>query len=453
MSGCFYFQSILLQLEGFMTKYDVVVIGGGAAGLMAAGQAAESGARTLLIEKMHKPGRKLYITGKGRCNLANQAPLKEFVEQFGSNGRFLRQAVSGFSSESLVAFFKDKGVPTVIERGGRIFPASSKASDVLDALVKYIKKQGVTLLCNTEVDSLILENNKINGVSVVDRSAGNKKVNKRDEPLLKNFFSTAVILATGGASYPATGSTGDGYRIAKETGHRIIDVRPALVPLETDNQYAKKLCGLNLRNIRVKLLVNEKKVTDGFGEMSFIRSGLSGPVVLSLSRKAVDALMKKENVDVSIDLKPALDENKLDLRILRDFNNFGKKQFQTILEKLLPIKLIHTCILATGIPAEKNGNQISVEERKRLKLWLKDFRLKVTGYRPFEEAIITAGGVDVGEVDPRSMASRLKPGLFIAGEILDVDAKTGGFNLQAAFSTGWLAGRSAALQSRTCIVE
>ncbi len=419
-----------------MTGRQVIVVGAGAAGLMAAGQAAEMGAETLLLEKMDRPGRKLRIAGKGRCNLTNVAPVSEFIAHFGPDGRFLRQAFSRFFNSDLVAFFEELGVRTVTERGGRVFPSSGQAQDVVDALVWRIGKQGVTLRTRSPVERLLVEGGRVVGVQVLRNQVFPQK---------PGFYrADAVIVATGGASYPATGSTGDGYRLAQAVGHTIVPIRPALVPLETAGDVAPRLQGLSLRNVTVRVWVNGKKQAEAFGEMLFTHFGLSGPIILSLSRQVVDALHLGQKVILSVDLKPALDERKLDARLRRDLDAHGKQHFHTILKRLLPSKLIPVCIDLTGIPPDKMAHQITAQERQRLRMWLKDFRLEVTGHRPFTEAIITAGGVDTREIDPRTMASRLVEGLYFAGEVLDVDADTGGYNLQAAFSTGWVAGRSAA---------
>ena len=416
-----------------MTGRKVIVVGGGAAGLMAAGQAAQLGAETLVLEKMSRPGRKLRIAGKGRCNLTNMAPLLEFVAHFGRNGRFLRQAFSRFFTAELVAFFEELRVPTVTERGGRVFPASGEAQDVVDTLLRWAGKCGVTLLARSPVERLVVERGQVVGVQV-----SNGKVHRGD----------VVIIATGGASYPATGSTGDGYRMAESVGHTIVAIRPALVPLETAGDIASKLQGLSLRNVAVRVAIDGKRQADAFGEMLFTHFGVSGPIILSLSRQVVDALRLGRKVILSIDLKPALDERELEARLLRDLAESGKQKFSTFIKGLLPRKLIQVCADLTGIPLDKLAHQVTAEERKRLRMWLKDFRMEVTGYRPFAEAIITAGGVDTREVDPRTMVSRLVEGLYFAGEILDVDADTGGYNLQGAFSTGWVAGRSAAREGR-----
>jgi len=404
--------------------------------LMAAGQAAQMGAETLLLEKMDRPGRKLRIAGKGRCNLTNVAPVSEFIAHFGPNGRFLRQAFSQFFTSDLVAFFEGLGVRTVTERGGRVFPASGQAQDVVDALMQWVGERGVTLRTHSPVERLLVEEGRVVGVEVSRNQVFPKK---------PGFYrAEAVIVATGGASYPATGSTGDGYRLVQAVGHTIVPIRPALVPLETAGDVAPRLQGLSLRNVTVRVWVNGKKQAEAFGEMLFTHFGVSGPIILSLSKEVVDALRLGQRVILSIDLKPALDESKLDARLLRDLDAHGKQQFCTLLKGLLPSKLIPVCIDLMGIPADKVAHQITSQERQWLRTWLKDFRLEVTGHRSFAEAIITAGGVDVREVDPRTMASRLVEGLYFAGEVLDVDADTGGYNLQAAFSTGWVAGRSAA---------
>ena len=414
-----------------MVKRNVIVIGGGASGMMASGQAAEMGADTLLFEKMRRPGRKLGITGKGRCNLTNVASLPEFISHFGSSGTFLRQAFHRFSNDELAAFFEDLGVPVVAERGGRVFPVSSQARDVVDALTGWMRKQGVTVRRKVPVDGLLIEGRKVCGVRDFMGEA---------------YPADAVIIATGGVSYPATGSTGDGYHLSRLAGHSIVPLRPALIPLETEGDVAPRLQGLSMRNVNVSVLVDGRKQDEAFGEMLFTHFGLSGPVILSLSGGVTDALNLGGRVIISIDLKPALDEDKLDKRLLRDLDAHGKRKFQTLLEDLLPGKMIPVCMELTEIPPDRRGHQITASERRRLRTWLKDFRLEVTGTRPISEAIITAGGINTGEIDPRTMASRLVGGLYFAGEVMDIDADTGGYNLQAAFSTGWLAGRSAARQ-------
>ena len=427
-----------------MSKPRVIVIGGGPAGLIAAGQAAKLGAETLLLEKMDRPGRKLRITGKGRCNLTNIAPLSQFIKHFRPNGRFLRQAFSQFLTSELLAFFEELGVPTVTERGGRVFPASGRAQDVVDALVNWIAECGVKVRNRSKVERLNVEGEKVTGVKVYKAASHMRKASATRLSCGHIYHADAVIVATGGASYPETGSTGDGYQLAESAGHRIVQIRPALVPLETRGDIAQRLQGLSLRNVKVQVRVDGKKRGQGFGEMIFTHFGVSGPVVLSLSRQIVDALRLGQKVELSIDLKPALDHGKLDARLLRELDAHGKQHFRTLLKELLPRKLIPVCMDLVDICSGKVGHQITTRERKRLRIWLKDFRLQVNAYRPFKEAVITAGGVNTREVEPRTMTSRLVENLYFAGEVLDVDADTGGYNLQAAFSTGWVAGRSAA---------
>ncbi len=409
---------------------QVIVIGGGPAGLMAAGQAASMGADVLLLEKMDRPGRKLQITGKGRCNITNIAEMEDFIAHFGPNGRFLRGAFYRFFSDDLLALLADLGVETITERGGRVFPTSEQADDVVDALVEWVRGLDVAIRTKTRVKRLLVEDARIVGVQVGE----------------KTYRADAVIVATGGMSYPGTGSTGDGYYLAEGVGHGIVPARPALVPIRTAGRVAKDMQGLSLRNINVTLWVDGKKQAEEFGEMLFTHYGVSGPVILTLSRQVVDALLMNQSVSLSIDLKPALDEQKLDARLLRGFDQKGKQQFQRILKDLLPMSMIPVCADLVGIPLDKPAHQITAEERGRLRSWLKDFRLEVTGFQPISQAIVTAGGVDTREIDPRTMASRLVEGLYFAGEVIDIDADTGGYNLQAAFSTGWLAGRSAAGQ-------
>lgn len=411
-----------------MRSYEIIVVGGGPAGLMAAGKAAELGANTLLLEKMEQPGRKIIISGKFRCNLTNTAQIQDFIGHFAANGPFLRQAFHQFFSNDLIDFFNHFGVPTVVERGGRVFPKSGSSVDIVKALLKWCKNNNVKIQKHSPVDKIMVEKGQVIGVKTGDTA----------------FYSKKIIIATGGASYPGTGSTGDGYGLAESVGHFIIPIRPALVPLQTADKTAARLKDLNLKNISVSVWLDGEKILQEFGEMTFKTFGVSGPIILTISRKVVDALREGSKVEISIDLKPALDHRKLDTRLLRDFDKNGKKQFHTYLKDLLPVRLIPVCMDLTGIPDNKRCNQITAEERKQLRLWLKDFRMKIIGHRGFRHAIVTAGGIDTREIDPRSMESRLIRGLYFAGEILDVDADTGGYNLQAAFSTGWLAGKSAA---------
>ena len=409
-------------------KRSLIVIGGGPAGLLAAGTAAMQGCSVILLEKMEQPGRKLRITGKGRCNLTNQTDLRTFISHFGKNGSFLFQAFSRFFVQELLEFMHGLGVETVVERGGRIFPASGDAHEVADALIDWVKKQDVEIRLHAAVREILIKERAALGVSLEDGL---------------EVLSDAVILATGGASYPKTGSSGEGYGIAKKVGHTIIPIRPALVPLKTKGNAASRMQGLSLKNVRATLLVNGKKAGSEFGEMLFTHFGLSGPIILTLSGQVVDALRIGNKVNISIDLKPALDEKKLDARLLRELDVHGKQQFRNMLKTLLPQKMLTVCTEQVGIEEEKLCNQITSKERSALLHWLKDYRFEISGSLPLETAIITAGGVDLAEIDPRTMQSKLVKGLFFAGEVLDLNADTGGYNLQAAFSTGWLAGKAA----------
>ncbi len=411
-----------------MSGHRIIVIGGGAGGLLAAGEAALDGAEVLLLEKMRQPGRKIRITGKGRCNLTNTAPLPRFIEHFGRNGRFLRQCFHRFFAPGVMALFRELGLELVVERGGRVFPASGRAPDVARALRSWVAECGATVRTGAEVEAIRSPGNRVRGVV-----CGGREIAAR-----------AVVLATGGASYPATGSTGDGYRMAGAAGHRIVAVRPALVPLETAGDVASRLRGLRLRNTGVRLFIDSRRRRKLFGELEFMAYGVSGPTILTLSGQAVDALGEGRAVELALDLKPALDDRKLDARLQRDFARRGGEPLAGVLRGLLPRELVGVCLHLTGLPGELAAGRVTAKQRKRLRTWLKDFRLRITGHRPLAEAIVTAGGVDLREVDPRTMQSRLVAGLFFAGEVLDLQGDTGGYNLQAAFSTGWLAGRSAA---------
>ncbi len=414
-------------------KRTVIVVGGGAAGLMAAGMAAEAGARVLVLEKKSRTALKLGITGKGRCNLTNTAQLTDFIARFGRNGRFLRTAFSGFFSRQLISFFEERGVQTKSERGGRVFPAGNEARLVVRALKDWAAECGARTRCKAKVTELVIVEGRVTGVRVE---------NKSGTDLLE---ADAVILAAGGASYPVTGSDGSGATLAAAAGHRIVPLRPALVPLETAGNTARRMQGLSLRNVGLEVYIEGRKRDSHFGELLFTHFGVSGPIVLSASRSIVPALEENRKVTLALDLKPALEHRKLDARLLRDIDAHGKQQARNLLKGLLPRLLIPVCIDETGISPEAPAHQIGAAQRKRLRTWLKDFRLEVTGHRGFAEAIVTAGGVDLREVNPETMESRKVKGLHIAGEVLDLDGDTGGYNLQAAFSTGRLAGISAAM--------
>ncbi len=403
---------------------SVVVIGGGAAGLMAAWVAARRGKKVTVLEKMPRPARKLMITGKGRCNLCNDTDLNGLISNTCRNARFLYSAFSAFSSEDLQHFFEDAGVPLKVERGNRVFPISDKAVDIVDALVNSAKRAGVTIL-QQEVTDIVTENGAVIGVTCSDG---------------KNFPCKSLLIATGGCSYPTTGSTGDGYAFAEKLGHSIVPVRPSLVPMEVHEGFCSLLSGLSLKNVALTVAEGKKKVFKGQGEMLFTHFGISGPLVLSASA----AITKTPITEclAQIDFKPALTDEQLDRRILRDFESQKNKELQNALDALLPKKIIPIMIRAAGIEPHIKVNALPKAERQKLAQTIKAFPLNITGFRPFSEAVITRGGVSVKEIDPKTMASKLVDGLYFAGEVIDVDAYTGGFNLQIAFSTGYLAGEN-----------
>ncbi len=407
--------------------YDVIVIGGGAAGMMAAGTAASYGAETLLIEKNDKLGKKLFITGKGRCNVTNSAPISEFMEQIPGDGRFLYSAFSAFSNQDMRDFLERSGVKTKVERGGRVFPESDKSSDVVRAMAEYAGYSQKVMLGQTVKEISVCAD----GSFALLLSGGER------------FSARFVIVATGGLSYPQTGSTGDGYRFAENAGHSIIRPQASLVPLETKEKWPVSAMGLSLKNVRLTAFDKENKLLyENEGEMLFTHYGVSGPLVLSASAHMRDYAHNQYHL--SIDLKPALSEDVLDSRILRDFEQEKNKDFINSLDRLLPKKLIPVMVELSGIDGRKKVHNITREERIRFVKLLKNLPLKVKKPRPIAEAIITAGGVSTKEIFPKTMESRLVPGLYFVGEVLDLDAYTGGYNLQIAFSTGYLAGKSAA---------
>ena len=409
-----------------MSKTDVIIVGAGPAGLLAAGRAAELGGKVLVLEKMRTVGRKLLITGKGRCNITNDAAIGEFITHVFPNGKFLRNAFSQFFSKDIIDLLEKYGVESTLERGGRYFPASNKSLDVLEALLKWVNELGVEIRTGQRVEKLVVEAGAMKGV----RSNG------------ELFLAEKIILATGGKSYPATGSTGDGYELAKQVGHKIEKPIPALVPLETKGSVAQKLQGLNLKNVKAVVWINGKKAGEAFGEMIFTHFGLSGPIILTLSRIVVSALQKGDKVEITVDLKPALDEQKLDNRLLRDLNEHGKKQIGNIFRNWLPASMVPVFIEMLELDPDKECHQISGKERKQIRHLLKNMRFEISHNRSFKEAIITAGGVITNEIRPKTMESKLVSGLYFAGEMIDLDAETGGYNLQIAYSTGWLAGNS-----------
>ena len=407
----------------------VIVIGGGAAGMMAACMAAIEGAQVTLLEKNEKTGKKIYITGKGRCNLTNACQREEFLENVITNPKFLYSAFAQLDNQAVMNFFEKAGCRLKTERGDRVFPVSDHSSDVIAALNGELKKNRVQVMLHTEVSELLLEEGSIKGVLLSDG---------------KKLHADAVIIATGGRSYESTGSTGDGYRFAKQAGHTIKDLRPSLVPFVVKEEWCKKLQGLSLKNVAVTLKKEKKKIYEGFGEMLFTHFGVSGPLILSAS-SFYTAKYSGQEVLLTIDLKPAMDREQLDKRILRDFEENAGKQFKNALDKLLPAKLIPVMVELSGIDPHKKTSEVTKKERSRLLELFKELKLTVNGCRGYGEAIITGGGVNVKEIDPKTMGSRLVNGLYFAGEVMDVDALTGGFNLQIAWSTGALAGKSAAM--------
>ena len=416
-----------------MNEYDVIVVGAGAAGLISAGRASELGGRVLLLEKMERAGRKLLITGKGRCNITNDAPEGDFYKHIHPNPRFLKHAFATFFSNEIRRLLERYGLETLAERGGRVFPATDKSEDVVKALLDWVLTNHVEIRYGHRVEKLIFDGDVIKGLEV---TANGKSA---------ELHGKNVIICTGGCSYPATGSTGDGYKFASKAGHTIEPVRPALVPLEAEGTRCQRLQGLSLKNVNALLWVDGKKAREEFGEMLFTHFGLSGPIILSLSRFVVEELLKNRKVEISVDLKPALDVVKLDRRLIRDLDENGKKKIGNIFRMWLPASLIPVFLDELQIDGEKEGHQIQSKERRKILGLMKDFRLRINGYRSFREAIITAGGVVTGEIDSKTMRSKLVRNLYFAGEVIDLDADTGGYNLQIAFSTGWLAAQSCML--------
>lgn len=412
----------------------VVVIGGGPAGMMSAIASAEQGNQVILIEKMSSLGRKLLITGKGRCNITSSLDMDDFIKNTPGNGRFLYSCYQEFTNQDILEFLKKQGVEVKEERGNRIFPVTDKSLDVLRAFTKRLKELNVKIEYNTKVEKILIEENKVIGVK-----ANNKTIH-----------ADKVILATGGKSYPLTGSTGDGYKLASDVGHTITSIKPSLVPLET---YNKKICqdmqGLSLRNVKIQLkdVEKDKIIYEEQGEMIFTHFGVSGPTILSSSAhlvryKNIEEKFANKKIVLTIDFKPALSEEKLDARVVRDFDKQKNKQYKNSLDELLPQKLIPIIVERSNINTNKKVNEITKEERKALIKLLKDFELEIKQFRPIDEAIITSGGVSIKEINPKTMESKLINGLYFAGEIIDVDSYTGGFNLQIAYSTGYVAGKN-----------
>ena len=404
---------------------NVIVIGAGPAGMMAAIKAAENGASVLVLEKMKQPGKKMLITGKGRCNITNTAEIPELIKNIPGNGKFLNSCIRAFDNEDVQYFFNGLEVPTKVERGGRVFPVSDRAADVVHAMVLRLYELGVKVRTGERVAEILVEDSKAIGVKT---EAG------------EVYSGQAVILATGGASYPGTGSTGDGFAMARQIGHEIKLPLPSLVPLEVEEEWVPELQGLSLRNVRVYLMAEENKVADMFGEMLFTHFGVSGPVILSLSRQAAQLLAAGNFVELLIDLKPALSFEQLDARIVRDFEKYQRKEMKNALKDLLPGRLIAPVLDGAYIEPDRMVNSITKEERHRLANTLKGLIVTITRTRPIAEAIVTAGGISVKEINPKTMESKIVKNLYLAGEVVDVDGFTGGYNLQAAFSMGAAAG-------------
>lgn len=416
----------------------VIVIGGGPAGIMAAISSAKYGNEVIILEKMNMLGKKLLITGKGRCNITSSLPIDEFIKNIPGNGMFLYSAFNHFDNQDIINILKEEGVEVKIERGNRIFPVSDQAKDVQLALLNTLKKLNVKIKTNVKAEHIVVKDGKASAV-ICNENGEEKKID-----------ADKIIIATGGKSYPATGSTGDGYKLAEEVGHHITKIKPSLVPLvstQKSKELCKKLQGLSLRNVNIKIkdATNGKVIYEDFGEMLFTHFGVSGPIILSgsahlLRYKNVDELLKEGNIKLFIDLKPALSEEKLDDRILRDFSEEKNKAFKNSLERLLPKKMIDVVIELSKIDPNKKVNEVTKKERENLVKILKNFNIDIGGFRPIEEAIVTSGGINIKEINPKTMESKIVEGLFFAGELIDVDAYTGGFNLQIAYSTGYTAG-------------
>lgn len=414
-----------------MQRKKIIVVGGGPAGIMAAIRAAELGQDVILAEKNPALGKKLLLSGKGRCNLTNACELTPFLERFSSNSQFLRDAFKVFFNTELMEFFKKRGLLLKIERQLRVFPVTDTSESVLSILTRELDKNKVRIIYNCAVKNILIKKGIVEGVELSDRV----------------LFSHAVILACGGISYGFTGSTGEGLKIAERLGHHIVPLRPGLVALKTREHYPKLLRGITLKNVRLSFSAEKKKIVSEIGELLFTDFGVSGPLVLTLSGKIIDWQSAGKKIYLEIDLKPALSVSQLEARLLREFNRGPKKNIKSILKGLLPARLADVFAEISGISPDKKTSQVSQAERQKIILLLKGWRLEICGFRPIKEAMVTRGGVSLKDIDPRTMQSRIIKGLYFAGEMIDVDADTGGFNLQAAFSTGYLAGQSAALAS------
>jgi predicted Rossmann fold flavoprotein len=408
-------------------KSDLVVVGAGAAGLFASIHATELGLKVLTLEKNEYAGKKLFITGKGRCNVTNDSDIGNFINQIYPNGKFLYPAFKNFFVDEVISFFEKQNVPLELERGGRYFPKSNKSSDIVNALVNRCKSLKINILYNSKVINILSENNEIFGLEYESNNTKFQVETKK------------IILCTGGKSYPLTGSTGDGYNFAQKLGHTIIDPKPSLVSLICKDNFFENIDNLTLKNIKANLMIDNKICKCEFGELEIQGKILLGPVILTLSRWAVEALEKKQKVDIVIDFKPALDYEQLNKRLIKDFNENSKTKFENLLKLIIPIKLIPVFIKVLEIDKNKLANQLNSNERKKIIQQLKEFKISIFENSGFANAIITNGGINTKEINPQTMESKIIKGLFFAGEIIDLDAKTGGYNLQIAFSTGWLA--------------
>ncbi len=410
----------------------VVVVGAGASGLMAAITAAKYGAQVLLLEKNDILGKKLKITGKGRCNITNICELDKFIKNVPGNGVFLYSALAKFNNKDLMNFFKQHGLKLKVERGGRVFPESDNATDVVETFKKILRQYKVSTYIKTKVKEIKISNNKVKSIILSD----DKKIN-----------SDRIIIATGGLSYPGTGSTGDGIKMANKLNIKVVEPKPALVPLVSLNSWIKTLEGLNLNNIKVSLYKNDKKIDEKFGELLFTDFGLSGPIILTISRKLLNADFNKDKWQINLNLKPALNLQQLEARVIRDFEKFSKKYFKNSLNKLLPLAIIPIFVKLSGINEYKQVSQLTKKERLTIVYLLQSFPIQLKGKRPISESIVTVGGICVKELETQTLMCKKVKGLYFVGETIDVDANTGGYNLQIAFTTGYVAGKDAALNN------